>query len=196
MHDRRSARAQLSPEQLNELWSDLAGPDADRAFRAVWATAEAAQQTLPFLRDRLRPIPPVDGKQIVRWVADLDSNEFKLRQKANKSLEELEESAEPALRDTLGGQPSAELRQRVEQLLQKINTRIPSPQRLQALRAIEVLEHMGTPEAKQILQTLANGVPEARITQEAKASLEALVQATLTHANQLRFIIGKIRSLV
>ena len=42
------------------------------------------------------------------------------------------------------------------------------------LRALEVLERIGTPEARQILLSLAKGAPEAALTQEAKASLERL----------------------
>ena len=47
---------------------------------------------------------------------------------------------------------------------------------LQALRAVEVLEYIGTPEAHRVLQALAQGVPEVRLTVEAKASLERLAR--------------------
>jgi hypothetical protein len=40
------------------------------------------------------------------------------------------------------------------------------------LRAIEVLEQAGTPQARQELERLAGGAAGARMTQEAKASLE------------------------
>jgi hypothetical protein len=46
------------------------------------------------------------------------------------------------------------------------------------LRALEVLEHIATPEAQQVLKTLATGAPEARLTQEAKASLARLARRT------------------
>ena len=44
------------------------------------------------------------------------------------------------------------------------------------LRAVEVLERIGTPEARQVLAKLADGAPEARLTQEAKASLQRLAK--------------------
>ena len=44
------------------------------------------------------------------------------------------------------------------------------------LAAIEALEHAGTAQAEQLLQVLAKGAAEARLTQEAKASLERLAK--------------------
>jgi len=67
-----------------------------------------------------------------------------------------------------------EIRRRVEDLLKEIdrNKREPSPQQLQPLRAVEVLEHIGTSEAKAILERLAQGTPALRLTEDAKGSLE------------------------
>ena len=60
-----------------------------------------------------------------------------------------------------------------EQLLAKLDW-AASPEKLRLLRALTVLETVATPEARQVLQTLAGGMPEARLTQEAKAGLERL----------------------
>ena len=40
------------------------------------------------------------------------------------------------------------------------------------LRAVEILERIGTPEAQRILASLAEGAPEDRLTVAAKESLE------------------------
>jgi hypothetical protein len=87
----------------------------------------------------------------------------------------LGELAEATLRQKLQEKLTLEMQQRLEHLLRKVEPS-RSPDRLREVRAIEVLEHIGTPEAKQILQTLAEGAPEARLTQEAKASLERLAK--------------------
>jgi hypothetical protein len=49
-----------------------------------------------------------------------------------------------------------------------------SPQRLRQVRAVELLERIGTPESRKILENLAGGVPAAWLTQEAKAALARL----------------------
>jgi hypothetical protein len=85
-----------------------------------------------------------------------------------EALRRLGERAEPGLREALKGKPTLETRKRVEQLLEGI--------RLRCLRAVEVLEHIGTPDAQQVLKTLASGTPPARLTREAKASLERLAK--------------------
>ncbi|HEV2949760.1 MAG TPA: hypothetical protein VGX70_20455, partial [Gemmataceae bacterium] len=93
-----------------------------------------------------------------------------------KELEKLGEPALGALRKAMKGHPSAEARRRLEQLINKQDLELvnPSPDHRRSVRAVEVLELAGTPEAQKVLKTLSQGAPEARLTQEAKASLERL----------------------
>jgi DNA polymerase-1 len=91
---------------------------------------------------------------------------------ARDELEKLGEPAAPALRQALENKPSLEVRRRIEELLEKAKT--PTGENLRSLRAVQVLEHIGTDEARQVLKKLAEGAAGARLTQEAKASLERL----------------------
>jgi hypothetical protein len=45
---------------------------------------------------------------------------------------------------------------------------------LRGVRAVEVLEHIGTPQVQQVLRILAGGAPESRLTREAQATLDRL----------------------
>jgi hypothetical protein len=45
---------------------------------------------------------------------------------------------------------------------------------LRPTRAVELLERLGTPEARQALAALAGGAPEAPLTLQAKAALRRL----------------------
>jgi hypothetical protein len=80
------------------------------------------------------------------------------------------------LRKCLAGNPPLEVRQRVTQLLKRLQMAFTQPQQMQRRRAVEVLEHIGTPEARQLLEKIAHGAPEALLTQEVKVSLERLAK--------------------
>jgi hypothetical protein len=71
---------------------------------------------------------------------------------------------------------SLELRRRVESLLARAEAeqQTPSREAIQSLRALAVLERIGTGEAVALLTSLAEGAPEARLTQEARATLARL----------------------
>jgi hypothetical protein len=167
----------LSDRECEALWEALAAADAAGAYRAIWSLAAAPGQAVPWLKARLRPTAPADPKRLAGLIADLDSEEFSVREQATRALADLGESALPALRKALTGRPSAETRQRVEPLLADLERPANSPERLRVLRAVEVLEYIGTAEARQVLEALAGGMPEARLTQEARASLNRLAAA-------------------
>src|SRR5205807_5936879 len=59
-------------------------------------------------------------------------------------------------------------------LLDKIQKAVLSSHQLRGVRVIEVLESIGTPEARQVLERMAGGTPNALLTQEATAALRRL----------------------
>jgi WD40 repeat protein len=163
----------LSAKELQALWADLAAADAVAAYRAIWKLAAGSTDSVPFIREHLRPVPPADANAISQFVADLDSDRFETRQHATGQLEKVAELAEPALRRALQDKPPLERRQRIDRLLEKVVVLrdTPSPERLRMLRALEALEHMDTPAAQRVLEQYANGEPAADLTNEAKAAL-------------------------
>jgi hypothetical protein len=106
-------------------------------------------------------------------VGDLDSAEFPVRTKATAQLVQLGELAEPALLDAQRKHPSLEQRQRIEEILRKVvdQRSKPSGDRLRMFRAVEILEQIGTPEARQLLEALSRGASGALVTREAQAAL-------------------------
>jgi len=166
--------AQLGPKELEALWSDLAGEDTRKAHAAIWTLTAISNQAASFLKGHLHPaVSKWDPEQIRRWIADLDSDQFAVRQEAMKKLEQVSEDARPALRRALDSKPSLETRKRLEELLSKPKV-LRSGEELRGVRAVEVLEHIGTPGAREVLESLVKGAPAARQTREAKTSLERL----------------------
>jgi WD40 repeat protein len=109
---RRRPAGQLAPTALTGAWQDLAGRDARRAARAMALLVEAAGQSVPLMRARLKPLPAPYRKLLARLLARLDSDEVADRQKASAELEKLGAQAEEALSTLLEGKPSAEARRR------------------------------------------------------------------------------------
>jgi hypothetical protein len=68
------------------------------------------------------------------------------------------------------------VQRRLEGLLAKLNGFVAEPETLRTFRAVEVLEHVGTPQARQVLQTLAIGQYADRVPGEAKSSLKRLAK--------------------
>lgn len=165
----------LSADELRALWTDLDAKDVAIAYRAMCRLL-AGRQTVAFLRQHVKPLNVLtvqQREQMKRWIADLDHAEYEKREKAAAELEKMGEVAEPALRAALADKPSLESRLHMLFLIEKLDP-FGYAQAMQEFRAIEVLEHIATPEARELLQALAEGEPAYRLTREAKASLNRL----------------------
>jgi hypothetical protein len=99
------------------------------------------------LKARVRPLAvgPTHG-DLDRIFTDLDSDAFKIREKASRELAAFGVSAVPGVRERLKRRPSAEVRRRAAAFLDQFD-----PAELSPLRAVELLEHIGTPAAKELL---------------------------------------------
>ena len=145
------------------------------AYEAIADLTDAPRQAVPFLRKHLQPWPEVEPKRLAQLIADLDNRKFAARRKAAEELEKLGPATEAALRQALAGKPTLEVRQRLEQLLAKATAL--TPYGLRELRAIRALEQAATPEAKQLLQTLAQKPGYSQRTREdAQAALARLAK--------------------
>jgi RNA polymerase sigma factor (sigma-70 family) len=169
----------LPPATVARLWADLGSEDAARGFGAVRTLTGAPGQAVDLIKEHLKPVAAPNPARLAQLIAALDENDFALRKKATAELEGLGELAEGALRRLVETGPSAEARRRAEGLLEKLAGGPASGKLLRSLRALEVLEDIATPPAQQVLQTLAEGFPEARVTWEAKASLSRLQRKTV-----------------
>jgi hypothetical protein len=168
----------MNAAELDRAWQALAGRDGRAAWQAVWRLAAAPDQAVPFLRQRVAPVRP--ERAIQQLIRDLDGDRFDTRERASRELEELGQRAGPALRRAVAGTPSPELRRRATELLDKLDRPLPGPGEMPAVRALAALERMGTPGARRLLRELADGLPEARLTEMAKGALERLSGRTVT----------------
>jgi hypothetical protein len=170
-----AAKATPSSSSSDDLWSDLGSDDAARAYRAIGRLSTDPEQAVSLLAKQLKPVPVIEGKELTLLLTQLDADDFQTREQASEALEKAGEQAVPVLQKALDGKPTLEARKRIEHLLERLTKQTP-PAALKGLRAVEVLEHLGSADAKHILLSLSGGAPQAQITREAKASLERLAR--------------------
>jgi hypothetical protein len=158
-------------KQLELLWIDLASEQAGKAYHAEFALAVA--QAVPFLKEHLTPVRPIDPKRVEKLIADLDSEEFAVRDKAAKELVKVADQIEPALNKAKKTNSSPEVQRRIGAILSGPYVP-PTGERLRVIRAIAAVERIGTREARDVLRRLAEGDPTARETREANEALARL----------------------
>ncbi len=159
---------------LNAAWTDLGSHDQARVCSAMAVLIDFPGRSVPLLRMRLRPVTAVDVTKIARHVAELDSDDLATRERASRELEKADEQAKETLRRLLDGKPSAEARRRAERLLRELAAPFSDENRLHEMRALEVLERIGSAEALRVVETLAGGAKGAWQTREAAAAAERL----------------------
>jgi hypothetical protein len=171
------ANREVAVAELSRLWTDLGSEDATQADRALWTLVAAAGQSVPLLKEQLPPAQrdPKLAEKVDKLITELDSIEFSVREKASAALAKFGGLAEPALKKALAADPdSLDLRVRIKVLLEQIEKSRWTGMSLQSWRALAVLERIGSDDARQVLEGLAEGDTESRVTQEAAAALERL----------------------
>jgi hypothetical protein len=165
----------LNEKELGPLWDQLGDFDPAKAYQAVWTFVGSPKPSLPYLHGMLaKTAAKVDPKRVAKLIKDLDDNEPSVRETASRDLELLGANAETALRKALDDPPSLEVKKRVETLLGKLNPSILSESQSRTQRAIAVLEHLATEEARTVLKKLADGPDSAVVTRDSKAALRRL----------------------
>jgi WD40 repeat protein len=178
-------KIKLSKDKITRCWADLLGNDAKSAFGSIRLMSQAPEQTVEFLKESLHPVPHVPAEKIARLIKQFDSERFLERNQASDELFRLGEAAEAALVDVLKKSVSLETGRRAEEILRKLRQkRTQGPwtltgEPLRHLRAVEILERIGTSEATALLARLAKGSPYAVLTREAKTSHQRLTMRSL-----------------
>ncbi|MBO0698641.1 MAG: PQQ-binding-like beta-propeller repeat protein, partial [Zavarzinella sp.] len=160
--------------EVRDLWAAI-GDTSPVAGRAGVERAVRDPAALKTLMERFRPPPEEPDPPVAARIADLDSDSYATREAASKKLRELGAKAEPALRRALAAARSAEARRRLEDILAAVAPAVetlPVPaETLRGVRAIEVLERVGTPEARELLQAWADQGRDPRLAAETRSVL-------------------------
>ncbi len=166
--------AALSEAAFGELWKYLAGERAPRSLFAVHRLAAGGDGVVTRLRPLVRPAPVTGKPSVEELVRQLDDDEFTTRARATRLLIDKGAGVVPKLRAQLKADPSAEVRTRIEKILEHFNEVGRGPEGLRALRAVAVLSRIDTPASRELLAELADGPEATPATVAARAALARL----------------------
>jgi WD40 repeat protein len=176
MPDGEGLPTTLKPDDARALWQALGDVSAGRGSRAIAGLVAAPEQAIPLIKERFRgKRAKPTAAQLARLIADLDADAFKVRERATRELAELGPDAVEALRKALDADPSAEVKERIEGLLKQADkVKGGAAEHLRALRAVEVLERIGTPAARDLLRELMRRPLPPELEEEIDDSLHRL----------------------
>ncbi|HEX3147911.1 MAG TPA: PQQ-binding-like beta-propeller repeat protein [Gemmataceae bacterium] len=162
-------------EQLMKAWwAELAGNDMLVVHRSIWGLTAHPDATVSYIGERTEPAKGPGRERIQRWLLDLDNDRFAVREVATKELQKIGPSIVPTLKKHLAAKLSPEARERVEKLIDKLLVEPLPAAEIRASRLVEVLERIGTADARAVLERLETGDPDATLTVQAKAALARL----------------------
>jgi hypothetical protein len=165
----KPAAVALSREQFEGCWQELVGDDAAKAYQSVGRLIDAGDSAVAYLKDKL--LDPDRGKRIAALAARLNSERFADRQRATAEIEQMSELAWPHLKAVLKEGGPLEVVLRVQKLLDQLDPPFASPAGLRLWRSLEVLEHIGTPAARDVLRALSRDDAGSPLTRAARRAL-------------------------
>jgi hypothetical protein len=166
----------LSAEQLSAWWDRLGSANEFRRRYAVQVFAARPEQALALIAERVNPETAKRRAMVLDLIGVLNDDRYENRDKAQAELQPLARRFEPLLAAAVQRAGPGEVRNRLTHLLSARHQLAPDASRTE-LSAVEVLEAIGTAEAKELLATLAGGANGSRVTAAAKSAHARLTKA-------------------
>jgi len=163
--------AHRDPRSFDELWRDLASPDAQVAFRAAVAWTARGAAGVRQLEARLPPAVAPPSEYTARRLRDLSSDHYAVRERASRELGQVIDLVEPALWQAMHSGLDLEQHARIRRLMASLHRGVLTARQLREVRAVEVLERLKTPEAIRLLRRLQGGLDTAVLTRHAYQAL-------------------------
>lgn len=158
------------PADADRLWADLGSATAAAAWKAQWHLLAHPRMATELLTARAKPIAPLTDT--LDLIARLDHPRFAVREAAARELARRGKVIEGDLRAARRTAATAEQRERLDGLLTRLDQATPPEgEELRGLRAVWLLERLGTAEAKKVLERLTGGATGSRVTAAATAAL-------------------------
>jgi WD40 repeat protein len=159
---------------LEKSWADLATAKGQVVLTLFEGFASQPKETVRFFKEHLKPAAAPNTERIAKLILELGAAKYEVREKAHRQLLALGEQAEPMLQNSVSKPNNAEAKRRIETLFKELASPPVEPDTIRQLRAVELLEQIGTSDARDLLKLLTEGDPAARFTKDAAAALKRL----------------------
>lgn len=163
--------------------ADFAAVGLDEAFRLLTSTdAIQAQRGMEFLYrrpgeaiklcgERIAIPTGTPAEKITKLIADLGSEDYRDRHAATKDLEAIGAEAFESLNNVAEKSTNPEVRKLAGEIIKRLEASALKGDELRSFRAVELLENIGTPDARALLVKWAAGPKGHRMTNEAFTAL-------------------------
>ncbi len=167
-----------SDERLGALWNEL-GSDTmgGGPLAAVGTLATAPADAVRLIRRQLDPyVAEAQRDRIVELIGQLDDGRYAVREAATEALIRLRRQADGLLRSALAETQSPEVRFRLRRILSRGNAApsISVAEVRRYRRAVLLLERLGSPDARKLLEQLAEVFPSPAVSRDARQALARL----------------------
>ena len=108
----------LTADEVEKHWTQLASGDASLSYRSFWTLAAGGESARAWLAAKVGgETAEVDAAVIAEWLAQLDADEFAIRERATTQLAAQLAQARTAMEEELKRTTSAEVRTRLGRIL-------------------------------------------------------------------------------
>jgi WD40 repeat protein len=153
-------------------WVDLGNGNSAVALRGMRYYAARPAETVDTFRTKLPRVAPVDPERIRQMTNGWREGAYWDREKTSAALRPYAGSSRAVFTDLAKTDSSAEVRSRAKRLLAESAT--PDAAELRAIRAVEVLEWVDSPDGRILLKEWSTGAEGNVLTDEATAALNRL----------------------
>jgi WD40 repeat protein len=163
-------------EDADRLWADLGNLEWKTAGAAAATLAAFPDFAIALMRDRLK-VP--DFGRMNQLIAQLDSPKFTEREQATNDLRDIGVDIRRELQRRANAAASPEVRARLTKIIDelakpKAKALLQKPEGLREIRAVEILEQIGTDAARGVLSGCATKFPGSALADDATAALTRL----------------------
>lgn len=163
----------IAPDAWNastadHVWDQLAAEDPKTAYPAIGTLLAAPERALALVQAKLG-LEEVEEQDVSGLIAQLNHEDFFVREQAHKQLVALKDIARNELEAALADPSSAEVRYRIRQILQSslANRNLTAVEWRRMNRVIQTLELLASPPSLELLRAIAAGHPDSQVIHQA-----------------------------